>query len=237
MAASNAFSQVEIETLDGRDISGFIIHSDDNSVRLQLAEGIEVDIKTKNIRKINKRYSTIHTTGGGELEAHISLVNDSAFEASTKDGFPLKIDRKNIMYYSFDNLSSQYPFIGLTLVQPGGFNLTGGGHFSDVLGIRATVGMVPGSMFGTQFNLLYSLSRLEHFESNISILGGYSIIERGHDYYGQAVENDMDWLYFGTSIDANIYGIFLELGLTVGSGYFSNPQLLFQIGYVYRFND
>ena len=121
---------------------------------------------------------------------------------------------------------------------PGGINVNIGHNFEET-GVRAAFGYI-GGVYGFQLNFLYNLNKSEHFEHNVSIGAGYSAIEKigyDYDYYGYSIDDMRTWAYFGGYYDINVYGAFLELGLTIGSGDFTIPQFSIQLGYVYRFND
>ncbi len=122
------------------------------------------------------------------------------------------------------SLKSEYPMVGLTLLLPGGLNLIGGYHY-DKFAAFGEIGFLPEVAFGFQVEFLYNLKTARHFEHNLGIGAGLSVIS----------QND-SWAYLGIFYNLNLYGFFLEPGITIGSGNAPNPQLWFQFGYVYRFN-
>ncbi|HRT68363.1 MAG TPA: hypothetical protein P5216_06450, partial [Bacteroidota bacterium] len=97
----------------------------------------------------------------------------------------------------------------------------------DKFGAMGEIGFIPSSIFGFQIEALYNLKTSRHFEHNLGV--GLGLMEI---YYNE----DNVWGYLELLYNLNIYGFFLEAGMSIGSGSFTNPQLMFQFGYVYRFN-
>ena len=92
-----------------------------------------------------------------------------------------------------------------------------------------------GEVFGFQLNPMLLLSKDEKTYHYLSALLGYSHLESERIYrIGQytIIDEGLNWLYGGVGYVFNTRGFFLELGLSAGSGSFTSPQLMFQIGYV-----
>lgn len=152
------------------------------------------------------------------LIAKNPLANEHALSISpaTGDGF-----------YSSDNL-----LLGITFLTPGGINLNVGTMDED-FGIRGQVGYI-GSAFGSQLDFLLPF----YFSSDVAISFvpslGYSwmeIDEMGN--YGPRI-SVYEWIYVAGGFNANLFGFDLNLGLSLGTGDFTNPQLMFSFGYVHR---
>ena len=118
-----------------------------------------------------------------------------------------------------------YGMFGITLLLPGGYNILGGYQF-QTFGLRAELGCIPygDGGYGGQVNFLLNLAKSKSFEANVSLAAGFS--QMGNN----------NFTYAGPCFDLNAGGFFIELGLGFGSGSFQSPQLLFQLGYVGRFN-
>ena len=85
------------------------------------------------------------------------------------------------------------------------------------------------NVHGIQANLLYKISRKRNIDQNFGLCVGTSEVKDGWLM--------RDWTYIGAIYELNFHGFFIQPGLSIGDGDFSSPQLLFQIGYVYRFNN
>jgi hypothetical protein len=95
--------------------------------------------------------------------------------------------------------------------------------------------------YGAQINALMNLSKQQNFEMNFSLAAGYRAVTEFNGY-----EDEFEGAsYFGGFFDINLYGIFLEAGLSFMSDNGEKSAitisddigLSFQLGYVYRFND
>ena len=62
---------------------------------------------------------------------------------------------------------------------------------------------------------------------SLNFVAGSSYLEKNWD--------KKTWDYIGIAYNLNYKDFYLEAGITSGSGSYSNPQIMFQIGYVYRF--
>ncbi|PKL80874.1 MAG: hypothetical protein CVV25_02855 [Ignavibacteriae bacterium HGW-Ignavibacteriae-4] len=128
----------------------------------------------------------------------------------------------------FDPINGE---IGAALGTPGGINLTGAIH-SDKLVVRLS-GMLLNTISGIQVDLGFKFSEVKQTYHALSLVAGMSKIEdadlRG---YGYSIYNT--WDYVGINYNMNSKGFLLGVGLSAGSGSYSSPQLLFQIGYSYQ---
>ena len=222
----------------GTSYQGTILKLNSDFCILKTASGTEIKIEKHKIK-------TIRT----ENDYEISFDNHSTPVRSYETNYSGQYGGGRSQRYSILNSqNNDYSMFGASLICPGGINLIWGRQFTKH-GIRAEIGMIPEKMFGMQLNYLFNLDKRESFEHNISVGIGYSYLKDNtyvsDSYYnlggyvvdGYGYYRDDDWTYAGVFYDINIYGLFLEGGITIGSGDFSNPQLSFQIGYVYRFNN
>ncbi len=150
----------------------------------------------------------------------------------------LKSQIATIKYFSsvkqLNELKEVFSFLGASLIMPGGLNIVVG-HEHGRFGGRLSVGYI-GSMGGIQGNFLVNLSRRKSFNHHLSIGFGSTYIDTKEyvQYWGE-ITTSKTWTYVGGFYDLNYGGFFLETGLSIGSGDFSNPQLMLQLGYVYEF--
>jgi hypothetical protein len=147
-----------------------------------------------------------------------------------------------------DLRKDQYPELGLTLGTPGGANLVAGYWFGDV-GVRL-MGMTFASYNGIQMNIGVKLSDNTNRSHALALVFGTSMFkETTYSFLAPDAVIKRYWTYGGLAYSLNWHGFYLEGGLTVGNGLFpfhfewngklpersTNPQAVFQIGYVYRF--
>lgn len=144
-------------------------------------------------------------------------------------GADISIPRASIGSIEYDftrgkDLDKPFWSIGATFGTPGGINLVLGHNFNNDWGLRLSGGYIV-TASGIQIDGLYRLGG-ETVRNNLYLgAGGLSLSSLG------------DWTYVNTGYNLQAGGFDLMLGLSVGSGDYSNPQLLFQIGYVHRFRD
>ncbi len=186
-----------------------------------------------------ERFAKIQTDEGKEYSGKI--ISENSTQIVIEDGSTqitvLKTQISNIQYYNslkeLRTTKQSFSFLGLTILQPGGINLVAGREFGR-FGARIAAGYI-GAAAGIQANFLVNLSRSKSFNHHVSLGAGTSYIDTPDSYYGSSYTIHRTWQYIGGFYDLNYSGFFLETGLEVGSGSFSNPQLALQIGYVYEF--
>ena len=241
--SNGLFSQVEIELKNGEKLIGIIDSSAYDKIYLRkLQDNATYPIDKLFIKGTKQRTVLIKTLTGTKYEATIKNFNDSLFIINTTGKNEVSIKRNEVVSLELDNPLEKkgYPMFGITAITPGGLNLLFGQHFGN-FGIRLQGGLLPlsATMWGFQGNLLYNFQKSESFENNISIaFGQLNIpIKKGFSLWEGTIYENGDWTYAAVCYDFNTSGFFLEIGLSFGSGYFSNPQVLLQLGYVYRFID
>lgn len=123
--------------------------------------------------------------------------------------------------------------LGFTIGTPAGINLVLSKHKEQYL-FRFS-GMYWGSgLKGLQMELGYKFSENRNRYHAINILAGLlSIKSTENQGFGTTIKTN-NWQYFGIAYNFNLYGFYLQPGFSIGEGNFTNPQLMFQIGYVYR---
>ena len=240
--AVNLNAQVEVSTLSNQEIKGIVAGETADSLSLKLIDGSKITIAKSQIEDMQPCETTVKArieskskkpkfkTYNGSLTA----VTDSSYTIQNKSGVSFNINRADVKSIDIVPVTGRkaYPMFGLTLLMPGGLNALFGYQFTSGIGFRVEAGYI-GTLSGFQGNFMYNLSKSRSFEHNLSIGFGHM---SGTQNKGLFNEETKTWTYAGLFYDLNIYGLFLELGVTAGSGGFTNPQIAFQFGYVYRFN-
>lgn len=142
-----------------------------------------------------------------------------------------KVGIKKVSYYlEQPKVLPSYGVLGVTIGSPGILNLNLG-YFHQKYGISVT-GAYLGSTYGFQTNV----SRVLHDTRNFmhSLFVGAGVLSLTSEEQTSRVTRRFTYGAFGYHL--NWWGFFLELGLGFGSGDYTNPQFLGQIGYVHRFN-
>jgi hypothetical protein len=169
----------------------------------------------------------VKTTDG--IEYYGTIVHDSSdfVLIRGRDSSEVKIPRNQIevMESTSGNewsVKSKYPIIGFSIGTPAVFQGIIGYYF-DGYGVRGSGGYYGQFYNGIQINFLKALKNSKDFTSNLSLATGYSQI------------GGREWTYGAAMWDANWSGLFLELGVSLGTGNYTNPQLSLQFGYLYEF--
>ncbi len=180
------------------------------------------------------RAATVITNDGKEYSGKI-ISEDSlqiVIEDATTRITVFKTQITSIKYFTdvkeLAKVNGDFTFVGISLLTPGGVNIVVGKDFGK-FGARLAAGYI-GTAAGIQGNFLFNLSRSKSFNSHLSVGVGSSVIGTSNRYSSSST-----WTYIGGFYDLNYGGFFLETGLSIGSGSYSNPQLMLQLGYVYEF--
>ena len=226
-----SYSQVEITTQSGDAFVGILYKQDDKTITLKTFDLIEIKILEKEIEVTKKLKTRLITNSGHEYSGHIKKLENNKYTVITDSGSEIEIPVSSVKEYSTNSTVGkskidEYGMIGGALGTPGVLNLILGYQFNNSFGNKLSFGGFYGEdpVFGLQINAMFNIIKRPSVEQNISLGFGWSQIEHS-------------WLYTGIFYDINIYGVYSELGLTIGDGIYSNPQLFFQLGYVYRYND
>ena len=185
-------------------------------------------------------------TNGVELIGEI--VDESSTEIVLKsEGVESKVQRtfiKRIEYLSPEELEREMEvyrnnggkrlnnlIAGLTLGTPSVGNIRVGFRFDD-WGIHLSGGYW-GSSHGIQISPMLLFARNEKTYHYISGMVGYAHFRDGWAMPEHSQNRkELEWLYGGIGYVFNTRGFFVELGLTSGTGSYTSPQPIFQIGYV-----
>jgi hypothetical protein len=153
----------------------------------------------------------------------------------------MKVEYEDKTFYSKD-----YSEFGVSLVTPAGLNLNYV-HWFSPYGIGIS-GMYWGDFYGIQGNFKFKLSDNRDRSHSLSLVAGrcYMSYQRTTPFTSYEENNLFDWKYIGATYNLNYSGFWLEVGITASEvkiepkkevNTFDGilPQLVFQIGYVYRF--
>lgn len=244
ISSNLAFSHSKIEMKDGNKYFGIIEDRSNDSLSIRTIDGFSIKLAKANIRDVVFVESYIKTVSGDEYT--VVILEDNIDTYKVKSGASIfEIPKNKVLFVRHEGMDTfsggykqKYGLFGLTIGMPGGINLNGGYRFDNIFGLRGNFGMVPDEMWGFQGNLDFLISKKEFFEHGMSVTFGFLEIEEDYYdiYYGYQYTYDKEWLYIGPSYFLNFYGAFIEVGMTIGTGNFSSPQLNFQIGYIHRFN-
>lgn len=187
----------------------------------------------------------ITKTDGTVFEGRVQRDSGGVVELVSNDSTLVRIPREAIRTMEFGVTPNTYPggyaLLGITALTPAGINLVGG-YYGSTFGVRACAGYL-GAIGGLQGNFVFNVVRSRRYTGNITVMFGYMSLTTTSHYvstfgpYGARYDSDLTrtWSYFGAGYEFNWGGFFLEPALSIGSGSFSNPQLLLQIGYVHEF--
>lgn len=120
-----------------------------------------------------------------------------------------------------------YWMFGAALGTPAGLNLIFGRSFGG-FGMRLSGMVFGGRLYGAQVDVV-RIGRTSESFSHQPFLGVGTLHVKGGGTGGG------DWTYVAAGYGLNSGGFHFDIGLSVGSGDFSNPQLMLQIGYVHEF--
>jgi hypothetical protein len=126
---------------------------------------------------------------------------------------------------------AEYPELGINFGTPAGLNIAAG-YWFGIVGTRLS-GMYLGSTIsGIQANVGFKMSDNSNRSHVLAAVFGASHLILDEDSY---FERERNWTYVGAAYNLNLGGFFLEAGVTVGHGDYSSPQVVLQLGYMYRF--
>jgi hypothetical protein len=172
----------------------------------------------------------VYLTDGSKIVGKVvELVPNKSVKIRMKDGselvFPFerieRIVREPDLTVPLDLKRETYSELGITVGTPSGVNLAVARWFGQY-GVRVC-GMAFDSLRGIQAAVAYKISDNSDRSHSVAVVFGGSKIT------GKV------WNYTGVAYNLNYGNFFLEAGVSAGSGSFTTPQLLLQLGYSYRF--
>ncbi|HWF45292.1 MAG TPA: hypothetical protein VG537_11680 [Candidatus Kapabacteria bacterium] len=186
--------------------------------------------------------ASIETVSGATYYGSIVRESPDTVFLKTEDNASVELLRNTIasINYEATKLPNHYWAVGGVLGTPAGGNFVVGSYWEH-LGVRLSFGYWGDALAGFELSLPINLYRSEHTSHDIALVLLYTQIG--------TTEQDFDWntglpynytfertfAGIGPAYQVNLSGFSGELGLTFGSGDFSNPELIFQLGYVYEF--
>lgn len=232
-SALSLWSQMRLTTYNEQEFTGYVIEDSTHFVKIENKTGVVSIIPRTSISNYEKLKSEIILKDGSTFSYFVTR-KDSNYLYCFKEGNPIqKFKLTDLVSYNIIEAKNLgYSSLGLTLLQPGGLNILYGYQFENGMMFRLECGYFS-TMSGAQANVGYTLRRSESFEHSFSIAAGFSEMT----LKGSWDNKHYDWAYAGLTYNLNWNGFFVEIGMTVGEGDFTNPQLLLQFGYVYRFLD
>ena len=257
-------TQTRITTKSGHTFIGFIISENDIEIELINLNDENVVIPrsavdTKELLKLN-----VSTKSGIELSGTLTIISDYDFNILTDDSikttirfddvekfkiddpeFKISMERKLVSgknnlgktskpwqkkrINSNSNIPSEYiPYnksnyqkFGLNFGSPAIFNVIYG-YTSPKLGFHISGGYWADYLYGFQIGPSTNFVMDENYEVNLVV--AFSILKLP----------EYDFKSYNIMLDANIYGLHLELGMGLGEGNVPSPHILFQLGYAVR---
>ncbi len=117
--------------------------------------------------------------------------------------------------------------IGLALGTPGGLNLVLKSHLANHP-VQLSAGYIGSDTFGLEAGYRF-------YTNEKSLIRSVQVIAGTAKFEDLSYPNDRRvWHYVGVSSTLQYGGFFVEPGLSVGSGDFTNPQLVLQGGWLWR---
>jgi hypothetical protein len=195
--------------------------------------------------------TTITTREGKEFKGKVVTEGADAITLIGADSVEIKVPRSQIRSIVYNDSSTttavstgstaaaapavpektSFPILGAALGTPAGLNGIVGYYF-DGWGVRASAMYLP-TINGIEVEFLRNIGRSGTFSHNVHVGAGVSHMEIPGDLY--TLEEIYDWRYFTAGYDINWNSFHVSAGLSWGSGSYSNPQLMFQLGYVKEF--
>ncbi len=145
----------------------------------------------------------------------------------------LMLTTASVSAQTTDQASPVRSTYGITIGTPAGLNITTSQYFGSKAGLRLTGAYFPsrcgGYLAGGQAGIIWKLKEEGNSLYDVAVVCGYTEIE-----YGRASGEDQIWQYVGITGSYKWRSFFIEGGLSVGSGTYTNPQALLQIGLIFK---
>ncbi len=128
--------------------------------------------------------------------------------------------------------------VGAVIGAPASIGFTTG-IYTPSLSFRITGGVWSKYWYGIQGEIALPITRSTDLIQNISLIGGLfatKVLQTDPNQPDVQFTQYNKQNYFGLAYDVYYAGFLLQTGLGFGKGDFPNPQFLFQIGYLFRFN-
>jgi hypothetical protein len=225
VASSEASAQTRIYTNSGSVYSGWMQYEDAQSVRMITSDSQTVTLTRDKISKIEygQAMTSIELKPGDAIPGNITAPPPQT--ASSEPNYSYGFDYHPIDPQAPKRETPNVFMLGAAFGTPSGLLLESG-VYSGKWSVRGS-GMYLGSMSGVQVNLGYALKKSERYDIFMGIAAGTSKF---------LFEDELiRWTYIGPYGELNMHGFFLEMGLSVGRGTYTSPQMMGQIGYILEF--
>ncbi len=176
----------------------------------------------------------VKTLAGTTYNGRIASIDDGLVTIDASDGARVVLSMEQIQSIEFGvdsagnpDAKPHYDYAGLTLLTPARINIVLGHWYGD-FGFRLSFGYW-GETAGVELDGHYSLGCSDAFNHGLFV--GLGIFEWEQHF----LEPNSRWRYLAAGWQMNLFGIFLQIGLSAGEGSFQSPQYIGQIGYVYEF--
>lgn len=155
-----------------------------------------------------------------------------------------------IFIYSFstysqdtsDNIGNNIFEMGFSIGTPAMFNFHSAYWFSK-LGVGGSIFYLPEMCGGIELGLQYRFVDKKNIRFSASLSTGFSslggntwkqIIRKDDTQSMQLLSKPLNYLYIGPNINLRLKRFFIQTGIAIGYGDYRNPQLMFQIGGMFR---
>jgi len=250
-----SLSQTRIVTKSGNKILGVVVSENSNDIIMNSLNNEELVIPINSIVSRDTLYFGIKTKSGIKFSGTITSFDKDSFEFLTQDGIKTKLKYDGIDNFYFDDsdlrkvmeskiqkynsksystispyklegisqekIAESYQKFGFAILSPAVGNIVYG-YTTKKFGFQFSGGFWGKDVYGIQVGPSINLYLSENIEHNCII--AYNAQNLETKYF-----NSINFLW-----DANFSGFHLQAGMGFGSGSFSSPQLMIQIGYAYR---
>lgn len=204
-------AQSRITTVTGATYSGRILNEDSREVLIRTTDSLDITIPRDKIESVSY----------GKVTRSVTAPTPHSAEAE-----PIQWQPAPIM----SEPEEPHWAAGLALGTPAALQPVVA-YYSGEWGVRGSAMMYPETVVGLQVGLMKRILKSGELDVNAALISGFSVLEGDRSNF----YNDEMWVYAGPALSLDLFGIFAEGGLTLGIGDFSNPQLMFQLGYAYHF--
>lgn len=166
-----------------------------------------------------------------DVDDEVTIRTDSGSELTCKMSDVDKIEFKSA-HFKNKKTSSE---LGVTFGTPSLGNIVAGYHLNNLM-FKAS-GLYLGDRRGIQLEFGYKFSEYARTYHAFSIVGGLQSFEFFENCMPLTERKyvEKNWKYVGIVYNMNSNGFYIQPGICIGEGDFSNPNYLIQIGYVYQF--
>lgn len=183
--------------------------------------------------------TAIKTTSGVVYLGSVIRETSDSIYFKTVDSVNLQLPRSAVVSvdYKAPKPPTHWSEFGGVFGTPAGLNFVVGAHW-PAIGVRLSGAYWGHALSGIQVGIPYTFASNANTTHSVGLIAGTSFLSlptTQMTYYGTTTTyTDNYWTSVGAAYDLNAGGFALQVGLTVGTGTFHNPQIAFQIGYVHE---